>query len=69
MMELLTKIKMAFSREVFSQESSIVGVCQSPECASSHLAYISHFELSKDQYSHHIETSQLICIANQLTGF
>ena len=22
-----------------------------------------------DQYSHHIETSQLICKANQLTGF
>ena len=22
-----------------------------------------------DQYSHHIETSQLICRANQLTGF
>ena len=25
--------------------------------------------LFNDQCSHHIETSQLICIANQLTGF
>ena len=31
--------------------------------------YILHLKLLNDQCSHHIETSQLTCSANQLIGF
>ena len=33
------------------------------------MKYLTHVELIKRESCHHIETSQLISIANQLTGF